>query len=146
MNPRIRARNRLLGLVAGLLVLGYAGAVGYLKFNERDIIFRPSEREVAMADALLALREQRVSYPAPDGVTLSAWIVPAATGGPGGPWLLICHGNFGNIGYGKRQEFYAYMRDVGINLFAFDYRGYGLSTGSPDERGVYSTQPPPTNT
>lgn len=52
-------------------------------------------------------------------------------------WMLICHGNYGNIGFGGRPEFYARMRDLGITLFAFDYRGYGDSTGAPDERGVY---------
>ena len=29
------------------------------------------------------------------------------------------------------------MRDLGINLFAFDYRGFGESSGTPDERGLY---------
>jgi pimeloyl-ACP methyl ester carboxylesterase len=61
--------------------------------------------------------------------------VPAVTDSQ--TWLLICHGNFGNIGYGGRPEFYASMRDLGINLLAFDYRGFGESTGTPDERGTY---------
>jgi fermentation-respiration switch protein FrsA (DUF1100 family) len=30
------------------------------------------------------------------------------------------------------------MRDLGVSLFAFDYRGYGESTGAPDERGLYA--------
>ena len=30
------------------------------------------------------------------------------------------------------------MRDLGINLFAFDYRGYGESSGVPDENGLYA--------
>jgi fermentation-respiration switch protein FrsA (DUF1100 family) len=28
-------------------------------------------------------------------------------------------------------------RDLGINLFAFDYRGFRESSGTPDERGLY---------
>jgi fermentation-respiration switch protein FrsA (DUF1100 family) len=30
------------------------------------------------------------------------------------------------------------MRDIGVNLFAFDYRGFGDSEGSPSEQGVYA--------
>ena len=112
--------------------------MGYLKFNERAFIFRPAERRVAAPAPGLALREQRIVYSSSDGVTLSAWIVPAAAGHASGTWLLVCHGNFGNIGYGQRPEFYAFMRDLGVNLFAFDYRGFGDSTGTPDERGLYA--------
>lgn len=126
-------------LLAAILALGYAGAVGYLTLHEREFIFQPGERRVSAPASGFALHERRVAYPSTDGVTLSAWIVPAAGASPAsGPWLLICHGNFGNIGYGQRPEFYASMRDLGINLFAFDYRGFGESSGAPDERGLYA--------
>jgi fermentation-respiration switch protein FrsA (DUF1100 family) len=129
--------RRVSGIIVAVAALAYAGAVGYLKLYEREFIFRPAERRVAAPAARFNLRERRVTYPSTDGVTLSAWIVPAAGPAPGA-WLLICHGNFGNIGYGQRPEFYAWMRDLGVNLFAFDYRGFGESTGAPDERGLYA--------
>ena len=124
-------------MLAGVLASGYAGAVGYLKLNERAFIFYPAERSVAAPASRFELREKRVTYPSTDGVTLSAWIVPAAAAASSDMWLLICHGNLGSIGYGGRPEFYASMRDLGINLFAFDYRGFGESSGAPDERGLY---------
>ncbi len=134
-----RSRPGLLAVtvVAGVLASGYAGAVGYLKLNERAFIFYPAERSVAAPASRFELREKRVSYPSTDGVTLSAWIVPAAAAVSSDLWLLICHGNLGSIGYGGRPEFYASMRDLGINLLAFDYRGFGESSGAPDERGLY---------
>jgi fermentation-respiration switch protein FrsA (DUF1100 family) len=52
--------------------------------------------------------------------------------------MLICHGNYGNIGYGQRPEYYSFARDLGLNLLAFDYRGYGESEGSPSEDGLYA--------
>ena len=125
------------GLLSALLVLGYLGAVGYVKLNERTLIFRPLERKVGPSPSRFNLREQRVRYPSSDGVTLTAWIVPAAGASPSDTWLLICHGNLGSIGYGGRPEFYASMRDLGVNLLAFDYRGFGESSGAPDERGLY---------
>ena len=124
-------------VLAGVLASGYAGAVGYLKLNERAFIFYPAERRVAAPASRFDLREKRVKYRSTDGVTLSAWIVPAAAAASSDTWLLICHGNLGSIGYGGRPEFYASMRDLGINLFAFDYRGFGESSGAPDERGLY---------
>lgn len=123
-------------LLAAVVVV-YAGFLAYLRVNERAFIFLPDEREVRQPPQVLALRHEQVSYASTDGVTLSAWVVPAPAPRTSEMWLLICHGNLGNIGYGARPEFYASMRDVGLNLLAFDYRGYGESTGTPDERGLY---------
>lgn len=125
-------------MVAALLALGYVGAIVYLKVNERRLIFQPQERRVEAPAPELALHERRVTYPSSDQVTLSAWVVPAAPARASGMWLLICHGNFGNIGFGQRPEFYALMRDRGVAQLAFDYRGYGESTGAPEERGLYA--------
>jgi hypothetical protein len=124
--------------LAVLVVLGYLGVVAYLRFNERSFIFQPAERHVEAPDPAFALHEQRVSYPSSDGVTLAAWIVPAAGTPASNMWLLICHGNLGNVGYAQRPEFYSLMRDIGVNLLAFDYRGFGDSTGAPDEQGLYA--------
>jgi fermentation-respiration switch protein FrsA (DUF1100 family) len=118
-----------------VLVAGYAGAVAYVKLNEKALIFRPDERTVGPSPNRFALLEKRVTYPSTDDVTVSAWLVPAAE--PSDRWMLICHGNLGSIGYGARPEFYASMRDLGINLLAFDYRGFGESNGTPDEHGFY---------
>ena len=45
------------------------------------------------------------------------------------------HGNAGNIGYrlpiGKILE-----DDLGCNVLMLQYRGYGLSTGTPNEKGL----------
>ena len=130
--------NRILKVLAGLVVLGYLGAIGYLRFNETAFVFEPAERHVGAPASQFALAEQHVTYPSTGGVTLSAWIVPAAAAPPSNMWLLICHGNLGNIGYRQRPEFYALIRDLGINLLAFDYRGFGESTGTPDEPGLYA--------
>ena len=133
------ALRRVVGPLAAIVVVTvvYAGAVGYLKLYERDFIFRPGERRVAVPGSRFSLREQRVSYTSSDGVALAAWIVPAGGASPSDTWLLICHGNFGNVGYGPRPEFYASMRDLGVNLLAFDYRGFGDSGGTPEEEGLY---------
>jgi hypothetical protein len=120
-----------------MALLGYGAAACYLKVNETDLVFKPAERRVQPPDASWKLRHREVSYPSADGVRLNAWIMPAAEPDSTGFWLLICHGNYGNIGFGERPEFYSYARDIGLNLFAFDYRGFGNSEGEPTELGLY---------
>ena len=132
-----RCARRWLAALAGLAVLVYLAAIGYLRVNERAFVFEPAERSVRAPAATLALAERRVTYPSTDGVVVSAWVVPAAEPALN-MWLLICHGNLGNIGYQQRPEYYALVRDLGVNTLAFDYRGYGESSGSPDEAGLYS--------
>ncbi|MBF6478235.1 alpha/beta hydrolase, partial [Nocardia cyriacigeorgica] len=44
------------------------------------------------------------------------------------------HGNGGNIG--DRVPIYALLAEAGFDVLAFDYRGYGRSTGRPSERGT----------
>jgi fermentation-respiration switch protein FrsA (DUF1100 family) len=127
----------LVKLVIALPVLFYLGVLAFLRIREPSMLFHPEARVVSSPEARLGLRERTVSYASSDGTRLSAWIVPAAHSDSSGMWLLICHGNLGNIGYGERPRFYAAMRDLGINLLAFDYRGFGASEGVPDERGFY---------
>jgi fermentation-respiration switch protein FrsA (DUF1100 family) len=76
-----------------------------------------------------------VRFPAEDGVILSAWVMPAEPNA--GYWLLICHGNAGNLSEGGRALHYAGLHDLGLGILAFDYRGYGESEGTPGEAGLY---------
>ena len=115
----------------------YLGAAVYLKVSERSLIYLPGAREVDDPPAGFALGHRAVDFRSADGTRLHGWIVTAARADSSGYWLLISHGNYGNIGFGERPEFYAYARDIGLNLFAFDYRGYGRSDGRPREQDVY---------
>lgn len=129
--------TRLAKILGGLALLAYASATAYLRLKEKSFVFHPAERGVALPAPSLKLRQHRIAYGSTDGTALTAWIVPAAHADSTGMWMLICHGNYGNIGYGQRPEFYAFARDLGLNLFAFDYRGFGESAGTPDESGLY---------
>jgi hypothetical protein len=67
-----------------------------------------------------------------DGLTLSAWYVPAA---PARHVLLYLHGNAGN----RRDWVEALPPFVraGVSVLLLDYRGYGKSEGTPSEAGLY---------
>jgi len=71
-----------------------------------------------------------------DGVRLNGWYFPAEPSSPRSHLvLLLLHGNGGNICH--RLDFCEVWLRLGVNLFVFDYRGYGRSEGRPSEEGTY---------
>lgn len=130
--------KRLATIVLVAACVAYVAIIVGMRVREKSMVYHPADRRVDVPSPTLALHQRDVRYRSADGTSLSAWIVPAAARDSSGMWLLICHGNYGNIGYGQRPEFYAFARDLGLNLFAFDYRGFGASDGAPDEQGLYA--------
>ena len=94
-------------------------------------VFFP-EKELAATPDQLGLEYQDQWLTTQDGVRLHAWWLPAPRAAT---VLLFCHGNAGNISH--RLDNLARLRDRGLALFIFDYRGYGRSQGSPSEKGLY---------
>ena len=70
---------------------------------------------------------------AEDGTELHGWWVPH-TDAVG--TILCLHGKSGNIS--GRLEWITEFRRLPVNVFLFDYRGYGLSRGRPTEAGLYA--------
>jgi pimeloyl-ACP methyl ester carboxylesterase len=104
----------------------------FLRWFEWRSVFIPFGRlESSPADA--GLKFESVALTAADGVKLDAWYVPK----PGAKLTVIfCHGNAGNISH--RLEKLSILHDAGVNVFIFDYRGYGCSEGWPSEQGTYN--------
>ena len=120
-----------------LVVVVYALLLLLLRLNESRLVYFPGpERRLIPPPAELQLPVQRVAIHTTDGLTLGSWVIRA---GPdsAGYWLLICHGNAGNLSEFGRPAHYAGLRALGLNLLAFDYRGYGESEGAPTETGLY---------
>jgi uncharacterized protein len=130
-------RRVVIALVA-LMVLGYAGAIAMLRVKESDLVFvRVSDVEYPAPADSLKLPFRLVSIPTADSVRLSAWVVPASRPDSSGMWILLCHGQTGNLATTTRPEYYADARTTGVNILAFDWRGFGTSTGAPSEQGLY---------
>lgn len=74
--------------------------------------------------------------PTPDGENLSAFFIrPSNKGIAKNATILMFHGNAGNIGH--RVPIAKILEEhSGCNIFMLEYRGYGLSTGTPDEEGL----------
>ena len=118
-----------LGVMAVLLVLYAVLLVGC----EKKIIFHPSKfPEGFWEPGLMGVKVQDVYFKSEDGVKLHGWFVsspkPRAT-------LLWFHGNAGNVTH--RLDNIWWLLPMNLNIFIFDYRGYGRSEGDPDEMGIY---------
>lgn len=78
------------------------------------------------------LQFQDVDFVSEDNVKLHGWYCPAAK--PKGS-VLVSHGNAGNIAY--RAQWIAYLQTTcRLNVFMYDYRGYGRSKGKPTVEGA----------
>lgn len=67
-----------------------------------------------------------------DGKKLHGWYVPHEQ--PRAV-LLFAHGNAGNLSY-RAESIDTLVKRLRVSVMIFDYRGYGRSTGSPNEAGI----------
>lgn len=118
----------------GIMAVAYAGMAASLYLLQSRIAHHPNTygRALIASPAAVRLRYEVVSLRAEDGVKLHGWYIPADQ--PRG-FLLFCHGNAGNIShclYSLRL-----FHRLGLSILIFDYRGYGLSEGSPSDEGLH---------
>jgi len=103
----------------------------FLYFIQPRYVYYP-ESTLAADPGTLNLQFEDVSFETKDGVKLFGWFIPS--GSPRGV-ILFCHGNAGNISH--RLESIQIFHRLGLDVFIFDYRGYGQSEGKPTEKGTY---------
>lgn len=117
-----------------LTVAGVAGALFSLRtLLLNSLLYFPS-RVLEQTPAEAGLRYTDVAFETEDGERLHAWWIP--TPKPSAlAHVLHLHGNAGNIS--SRVDEAKLLAEAGLDVFLFDYRGYGRSTGSPDEEGTY---------
>ena len=96
------------------------------------LYFPATELRLSPGDAGLAFTE--VAVRTDDGEQLGAWWIPTGAR-PVLGHVLLFHGNAGNIG--DRLGHALALTEAGFDVFLFDYRGFGASTGAPSEAGTY---------
>lgn len=106
-----------------------------LRWFEYKQTFHPS-RSFHISGAELGRAWEDIHFAASDGTKLNGWFFPASTNSPRAQLaVILCHGNAGNISH--RLDLCDALLATGVNVFAFDYRGYGRSEGRPSENGTY---------
>lgn len=121
----------ILEMFAGLAVLLVLFVV-LLVGCENKIIYHPAKFPVGQWDtSRIPLPIQEIWFEAKDGVKLHGWYVPHEEAEAS---FLFFHGNAGNLSH--RTENVFFLHHLKLNVFIFDYRGYGKSEGDPDEKGI----------
>jgi len=132
----MRSRAILVCTTAVAAAVSVAGCVAPLfEPLERPLIFRPRALDEAEARALShANHVVEVRVPTTDGVTLHGWLKRPEQWLPGTPHPLVIM--YGGVG----QEVSEFVRRAHAGghwgWLMINYRGFGLSGGSPSERKV----------
>ena len=122
--------KKLIGVLVACLLI-----VLMLRWFEHSQVYHP-DRVLTATGAELSRPFEDVSFKASDGIALNGWFYPASTNSHRRHLaVLVCHGNAGNISH--RLDVCGALLSTGVNVFVFDYRGYGQSQGRPSEEGTY---------
>lgn len=132
MNPRLRriligdfTLKRLVHSTLLIAILVYTAMFLYAWLYSDRLIFRPRPSSYGDSDRVIKLA-------AGDGATVAAVYLR----NPGARYtILYSHGNAEDIG--ELLPTIESLRDLGFSVFAYDYRGYGMSPGVPSEENVY---------
>ena len=109
----------------------YIILAGFLFIFQSHYVYYP-ERVLLADPSSIGLDFESVHFETTDGVILSGWLIPSESAMG---VVLFCHGNAGNISH--RLESIQIFHRLGLDVFIFDYRGYGQSKGKPTEQGTY---------
>ena len=112
------------GLIAALAA-AYVLIVGALWYWQASFIFQPSP-VVDTTPGDLGVKFEKVALPISGG-QVAGWWVPSQD--PQAATLLYSHGNANNVGANAQDV--VRFQNAGLNVFIYDYRGYGESTGGP---------------
>ena len=117
-------------LICLILLMGASFCLFYPKM-ENFFVFFP-ETSFDRTPNELNLDYKEVYFHTEDGKRIHGWFFPLKKEFP---VILFCHGNAGNISH--RLDNIRLLLDQRLQVFIFDYRGYGKSSGRPSEKGLY---------
>jgi pimeloyl-ACP methyl ester carboxylesterase len=120
--------HRILIFVSMAFLIMTGGCTGLL---EKTLVCFPEKAHDGRPEDF-GLQARDLYFETQERVKLHGWLFVRD---PRAPFLLWCHGNAGNISH--RLDNIARLLRHGINVFIFDYRGYGKSGGTLSESGFY---------
>ena len=135
---RWRRPFRLVGDVGILALLGYMGVVAYLYAYQVDLVFRPPPHG-SLSMASVGVAPERVVVTGERGLATEAWRVRATGAGDApGYWILFLHGNAASISSSVNVRRYDQLRQLGLNVLAVEYPGFGDVGGTASEAGMHA--------
>jgi fermentation-respiration switch protein FrsA (DUF1100 family) len=115
----------------GFLLLSVACLYFFYQQIENFFVFHPQKKH-DFTPSQWRLDCEDLYLETSDKTKLHGWFFPLDGDVP---TILFCHGNAGNISH--RLENIRLLVDQGLQVFIFDYRGYGKSEGKSSEAGLY---------
>lgn len=109
--------------------IALAACGGLFFYPQQELLLTPDRTGLAYKD---------VRFAASDGVRLHGWYLPAHQKNRAREpacTVLFLHGNAENIS--THLGSVRWLPARGVNVFLFDYRGYGRSEGTPDLDGLH---------
>ena len=116
-----------IGMIWVLFLAVLAGVWYGLSRLGAHIVFRPQKKRWP-----LQLPFENIALDAPDGKKITAVYLSSQ---PGRPTLLFFHGRGGNVSH--FEKFAQAYAPRGYGIFMFDYRGFGLSKGTPSQKHMF---------
>ena len=121
---------RMLASIITYVVFIYLGLVILLFIFQAKLIF-PADKDVLYTPKDYDWQYEDLKIDV-DGQTTHAWYVPVEYSKG---TILFSHGNAGNLCH--RLDIIGLWRSLGLDVLAYDYGGYGNSTGSASEKRCY---------
>jgi hypothetical protein len=117
--------KQLLRTSLATVVTLYVLSVLALMIFEDKLIYFPTKGDVGTSPG------EDVWITTADGVKLHGWWLPHPAAKA---TILHLHGNAGNLR--DRRDLLRDLHALGVNVLAIDFRGYGRSEGTPNEKGL----------
>lgn len=99
--------------------------------GEEKNLYQP-DKEIDLTPQSIGFAYEDLFFTTKDGQSLNGWFVPARNAKI---TILFCPGRGGDLS--DRLAKIKFFNEMGLNIFVFDYRGYGRSSGKPSEQGLY---------
>lgn len=131
ISPKVRSVLLILGKLLFLVIVAIGLFAIGLYFAQGALIF-PASRDMDRDPGVFDWDFEELRLPVM-GETTHGWYVPLENHRG---VALFSHGNAGNLS--GRLESIGLLRSFGLSVLAYDYGGYGYSTGKPSEARCYA--------
>jgi pimeloyl-ACP methyl ester carboxylesterase len=114
----------------------FVALLGYFMLNRfiDNLVFQPSPGiDLRISDLAVEGEEVRLDS---EGVSIHGFYLPTARSPQTARAILFLHGNAGNASH--RLPNAVELTRLGADVLLIDYRGYGMSDGTPSEAGAYA--------
>ncbi|MDA0966843.1 MAG: alpha/beta hydrolase [Rickettsiales bacterium] len=118
------------------LAIGYAILMAGMFFFQRSLLYHPVKQMAYPKNyGMDVYNTEIITLKTEDDNATIAWFTPPKKNKP---IMVYYHGNAGNLG-DRAEKLKAFLNNTGgYGQLAVSWRGYGGSSGSPTEQGLYS--------